>query len=321
MRFAVANAGQGIKGPAYDVKVIGGYRHPDYAKALSQFGSPLHLPRSEGCLLARPIDAGPSRDAMGPYPLFACTDWSTLGDDLDTLAGDLVSVGLVTDPFGGWTVDVLDAVFPDRRVAFKEHFVVELGSDPLRRVSAHHQRFAARGQRKVAVERVVAPRMMLDDWVVLYAELVRRRGIRGIAAFSRESFERQLAVPGLVAFRGTEAGATVGAALWYVDQGVAYWHLAAYSPRGYKLDASYALMAAALEHFAAAGLRWASLGAGAGVAADPSDGLSLFKAGWASSTRTVHFCGRILDRERYAELSKLATTFFPAYRAGSMTGR
>jgi hypothetical protein len=297
--------------------VTSGYRHPDYAASLSEFGDPLRLPRSAGYLLRRRID-GELHDAMGPYPLFCCDDWPALAVDLEELAGELVSVGLVADPFGNWTVEQLDAAFPDRRVAFKEHFVVELAPDPVSRVSSHHQRFAARGRSRVEVELVRTPLSLLDDWVALYAELVDRHGITGVAAFSSGSFQQQLTVPGLVAFRAVEADQIVGASLWYCDREVAYWHLAAYNPRGYKLDASYALLAAALEHFADAGMGWACLGAGVGVASDASDGLSRFKAGWASGTRTAHFCGRILDPDRYEALSTAESSFFPAYRAGRM---
>jgi hypothetical protein len=302
----------------YDPAVIGGYRHPGYAAALSEYGTPLALQRSEGSLLARSIAGTADRDAIGAYPLFACSNWSALASDLDEFAGELVSVALVADPFGDWTIEMLDAAFPDRRFAFKEHFVVELTPDPLRAVTPHHQRFAARGQRRVTIELVGSPPSLLGDWSRLYGELIRRHHITGIAAFSPGSFAQQLAVPGVVAFRATEADATVGAALWYVDGDVAYWHLAAYSPRGYKIDASYALLAAALEHFSGSGLRWASLGAGAGMDGNGFDGLSRFKAGWASGTRTAHFCGRVLDPDRYAALTARPASFFPAYRAGSM---
>ena len=255
-------------------------------------------------------------DAMGAYPLFACSDWSAVGGDIEELEG-LVTVALVADPFGDWTVEVLDQAFPDLRIAFKEHYVVDLAAEPLARVSAHHQRFAARGLRKVAVECVADPASLLDDWVELYSGLVRRHAITGVSAFSRDAFARQLEVPGIVAFRALAGETVVGAALWYVDAGVGYWHLAAYSERGYKLDASYALLATALEHFVTAGVRCLSLGAGAGHAADAEDGLSRFKAGWASGTRTAHLCGRVLDRERYVALGGPQTRFFPAYRARS----
>lgn len=297
----------------------GGYRHPAYAEALAEFGEPRRLPRSGGTVLVRPIPGADAHDAMGPYPLFACDDWGALGADLAELEGELVSVTLVADPFGGFTVAQLDAAFGDRRLAYKEHHVVELGPDPVARATKHHRQYARRGLRQVGVEHVEDPSALLDAWTELYAGLVRRHGITGISAFSRASFAAQLAVPGITAFRALDAGGEVaGIGLWYVDGDIAYWHLAAYSERGYRLDASYALLASALEHFAAdGGVRWASLGAGAGVDSAGA-GLDRFKAGWATGTRTAHLCGRVLDRERYAALAPRAgeTAFFPAYRAG-----
>ena len=41
-----------------------GYLHPRYAASLSEFGDPLHLPRSGGWLLKRPV-GGILVDAMG----------------------------------------------------------------------------------------------------------------------------------------------------------------------------------------------------------------------------------------------------------------
>ncbi len=79
-------------------------------------------------------------------------------------------------------------------------------------------------------------------------------------------------------------------------------------------------MADALEQFAADGLQWAALGAGA--AAGGGDGLTRFKSGWATGTRSAYLCGRVLDRERYARLAASAQPgepWFPAYRAGEFT--
>lgn len=291
-----------------------GYRHPAYVTSLREFGDPLALPESGGALLARAVPGHADRDAMGAYPLFACEDWGGLAADLESLEG-LVSVTLVADPFGAWTLEQLDAAFPDLRRPFKEHYVHALAPQPLGRASAHHQKYAARGLRRTAVETVVEPLELLDDWNALYGTLVRRHGITGLSAFSPASFAAQLAVPGIVAFRAVEQDAVVGAALWYEDAGVAYWHLAAYSERGYKLDASYALLATALEHFQTRGLEWICLGAGAGLSGEATDGLSRFKAGWATGTRTAHLCGRVLDPARYAALGGATDGFFPAYRA------
>jgi hypothetical protein len=298
--------------------VPAGYRHPAYAASLVEFGDPLPLASSGGTLLARTFKG--ARDAMGPYPVFGCTDWTAVGTDLAALT-DVVSVTLVTDPFGDWTVELLDAAFPDRRVPFKEHYVVDLGDDPVAHASDHHKKYVRRGLRRVRVE-AADPVGLHADFVRLYSILVARHGITGVSAFSPDAFARQLCVPGIVAFTARAEGEIVGATLWYVDAGVAHWHLAAYSPQGYRLDASYALLATALERFADDGLRFASLGAGAGLSAEPTDGLSRFKAGWATGTRTVHLCGRILDPDRYRALGgPPGTAFFPAYRADSMAQR
>ncbi len=172
----------------------------------------------------------------------------------------------------------------------------------------------------LAVERCAEPVALLDAWTALYDNLSARHGITGLTAFSRESFAAQLSVPGLVALRAVEGDATVGMLLWYVQGDVAYYHLGAYSERGYELRASFALFSYALEYFAQHGLRYLNLGGGAGTETGGTAGLSRFKAGWANDTRTAYFCGRILDHDRYAELVRAsgdpATSYFPAYRLG-----
>lgn len=62
------------------------------------------------------------------------------------------------------------------------------------------------------------------------------------------------------------------------------------------------------------------LGAGAGIDDKGTDGLTRFKRGWSTGTRTAYFCGRVFDHAKYSELvratSASATNYFPAYRAG-----
>src|SRR5262249_49571006 len=106
--------------------------------------------------------------------------------------------------------------------------------------------------------------------------------------------------------------------LWYRCDDRAYYHLAAYSPRGYELKASFALFWQVGESFARAGVRWLALGAGAGLGDTTDDGLTRFKRGWATGTRTAYLCGRIFDRAAYAALSAATGNsdafYFPTYR-------
>src|SRR5229473_8652620 len=98
---------------------VTGYAHPGYAASLSEFGTPRLLPRSGGWILERRIPGCQERDAMGCYPLFACQHWSQLHADLDEIGSELVSVTLVTDPFGGYQEGLLRQCFPDQVVPFK----------------------------------------------------------------------------------------------------------------------------------------------------------------------------------------------------------
>jgi hypothetical protein len=298
-----------------------GYLHPLYAESLSQFGVPHQMPRSAGSILKRPIPEFPYEDAMGCYPLFACKDWSRLGADINDLSGELISLALVTDPFGHYDDELLRDCFRDVVVPFKEHFVVDLTRPIESFVSSHHRRNARNALRVIAVESCEQPSQHADEWVNLYATLVERHHIKGMARFSKAAFLTQLQVPGLFMFRAAHGESTVGMTLWYTnEQNVSYYHLGAYTDLGYELKASFALFWFAMEHFATLGIEWLNLGAGAGVRRKEDDGLARFKRGWSTGTRTAYFCGRILDRVRYDEMTNAKgiseTKYFPAYRAG-----
>lgn len=300
-----------------------GYEHPSYAQALSGFGRPRSLAHCGGSILLRDVyDSAGAQDAMGCYPLFACRDWSQLPGDLEELEGEIVSLTLVADPFGEYDASHLQRAFKDLCAPFKEHFVADLRRAPDAYIDSHHRRNARRALAALDVEVAPDPAELLDEWLSLYAALTERHAIRGVAAFSRESFDAQLKVPGLTALRASREGRTVGITLWYESRGVAYYHLGAYSSEGYDLRASFALFRRAFEHFADAGLSWLNFGAGAGVSNAGDDGLTRFKRGWASGTRTAHLCGRVFDRRRYDELTRergmdaLSARYFPAYRAG-----
>lgn len=297
-----------------------GYAHKAYAASLAEFGTPFQLPRSRGWLLRRRIPATEESDAMGCYPLFCCVNWSELDVDLQELGSDLVSIALVADPFGDHDPELLERLFPDVVRPFKEHFVIDLEQPREHYVSRRHRRNARRGCREVSVEICERPLDHLDDWTRLYDVLVLRHHITGLTAFSRRSFEHQLATPGLVLFRARRDGATVGMLTWYESGEVAYYHLGASDPAGYQWRAPFALFWHAIEYFMQRGLRWLNLGGAAGLDDGTGNGLRDFKAGWSTNTRTAYFCGRILNRRRYRDLAQLrgesTRDYFPSYRSG-----
>lgn len=297
-----------------------GYAHPDYAASLAEFGDPRHLPTADGWILERTIPGTDRRDAMGPYPLLLVGDASRLADDLDALVDHLVSVVAVTDPFGPIAPDSrcgFDTVMP-----FKAHFVTDLSRPIEEIVRRSHQANVRRAHRHVDVTLVDDPPSRLDVWLDLWSTLCDRHAISGMRAFSPAAFARQLAIPGLVMFEARRDDEVVGLDLWYVHGDVAHGHLVAFSDEGYRLRASYASKWAVLHHFAAdPAVRWLDLG-GVPGATDADDGLTSFKRGWATGTRTAHLAERVLDPTAYAALradrAPAGTDYRPAYRAGEL---
>ena len=293
-----------------------GYRHPAYARSLSHLGEPLRLPRCGGWVLRRAIGRTAQQDAVGPYPLFTCDNWLLLGQDVRELR-ELVSLTVVADPLAPVGRDDLRKAFCTVR-GFKEHFVVELDRPSAAFVTRHHRRNVRAALSAVEIECCAVPEAHLKEWLRLYRYLVGTRGVKGAAAFPEDSLAIQLRVPGIEAFRAAASGQTVGMALWYRQENAGYYHLSACDEQGYRLRASHALMAAALEHFRGQ-VGWLDLGGAAGSRAAPDDGLVRFKRGWATGTRTAYLCGEVLEPAAYRSLVHQTGTagadYFPKYRA------
>jgi hypothetical protein len=296
-----------------------GYTSPLYAQSMAEFGTPRQLPGCGGWVLERPIPGSPYRDAMGCYPLFACEDWSQLRADLEEMGDGLVTLSLVTDPFGDYDHDYLQHCFKDVVIRFKEHFVVDLSRPVRENVSEHHRYYSRKALKTVRVEKCSEPSQYAEEWGSLYDILIDRRTIGGLRAFSKGSLAKQLLVPGMEMFRAVHEDETVGIFLCVVQKEICYAHLISFTEDGLKLGASYALFWSTIEHYSSK-LRWLDIGAAAGIASNTTDGLTFFKRGWTKETRPVYFCGRIFDREKYDEIVRgsgiPSTDYFPAYRKG-----
>lgn len=294
-----------------------GYKHPQYAFSLAEFGTPRELPQCGGWILERQIPNFPYRDGMGCYPIFACKDWAELGNDIHALEGKLVSLVLVTDPFGDHSLDQLESLF-DVCFLFKQHYVTDLAQPIELSVRKRYRKYAQSALKELTVEHCDKPAKYLSEWVRLYKYLIARHHITGMQAFSEKSFQGLLSMPGIEMFIARHNREIVGADIWLVDGEVGYAHLSAISPLGYELRAPYALYWTALQNYAQT-LRWLDHGGGAGLI-QKEDSLTTFKRGWTNHTRPVYLCGKILDQKRYAEISRAKglsdVNYFPAYRAG-----
>jgi len=299
--------------------MVTGYLHPQYAESLSEFGTLRELPRCGGWVLQRQIPRDHGCDAMGCYPLFVCRDWSQLHADLEEIGDELVSLALVADPFGDYDAAYLQRCFKDVVIPFKKHYIVDL-QRPLNEIGGkRHRKHARRALRTVQVKACEEPTQFVETWLRLYTLLVERHNIEGIRAFSKTAFAKQLSIPGTVALQAVHEGTIVGAQLYFTQGDVVHCHLGASSQVGYEVGATYALDWYSIEYFAHKA-RWLDLGGGAGIASNGMDGLSQYKRGWSTDTRTTYFCGRVFDRERYEEITKAkgigVTHYFPAYREG-----
>ena len=297
-----------------------GYQHHDYAHSLSEFGVPQALAHTGGWLLKRSIPESNFYDAMGCYPLFSCLNWKNLYEDLEELKDQCVAVSLVTDPFAGISFHTLKQFFKDVCLPFKEHFVIDLSLRRGTYVSKHHKRYARKALNNVEFRICDRPEIKLKEWVDLYSFLIRRHNITGIPRFSPEILGKQMRIPGCIAFQARIGNRTVGMQLWYRMQDRAYYHLGASNDEGYRCYSAFAIFWEAMAYFKKQGIRWLSLGSGAGAKQSANDGLSQFKRGWANTSRTVYFCGAITHKEHYKTLMsrrKVHTgDYFPVYRTG-----
>jgi Acetyltransferase (GNAT) domain len=300
---------------------VPGYSQPAYASSLVHLGEPYPLPDSGAFLLRRRIAHSGLYDAIGCYPLFTAPRWPKLPDDLDQVR-NLVSIAVVTDPFGAYGIHLLEQCFPDRLDAFKQHYVVDLDGDPNQFVAASHRRSARAALRRVEVDTATGGAAFADDWIRLYRHLTQRHGISGPAAFPAGSLAQHLSLPGMRVFNAFAEGQIVAMTLWLMQGDVVYYHLGASDSTGYERRASFALFWEAIAYYKASGVRWLDLGGAAGLQ-DAETGLARFKRGWATGHRTAYFGGRICDRAAYQRLAAASTgapSLFPAYRARDLSG-
>jgi len=174
-----------------------GYLHPACAESMAEFGTPRELPQCGGNILERNIAGFTHRDAMGIYPLFACRDWSRLSSDLNTIGNDLVSLTLVSDPFGNYNTSCLQNCF-NVVIPFKEHFVTDLIRPIGDVVSKDHQESANLASKKGVVVKICPdPLAFVDDWMDLFSVLTEKHSIKGLKAFSKTTFIKQFTYPGI----------------------------------------------------------------------------------------------------------------------------
>jgi len=292
------------------------YGSPEYTASLREFGRPHLLKHCHGWILTRPVSVSAYTDAMGPYPLFQCSDWSGLSADLSYPGLPLVSLVLVSDPLGAPQESILKKLFPDHCQPFKTHFLADLNAPPEQFAAGRHRSYARKAGQTLEIFQAESAQPYLEDWLKLYNDLIARHDIRGIAAFSRQAFSALFHLSNLHIFVAAESGRTVAMQLWLEEQPFALYHLGASSERGYANRASFGLMLNALNFFRGRGIQTVNLGGAAGLQ-EKQDGLAQFKSGWSNRREQVFLLGKIFNKALYREFSagiRSDLNYFPKYR-------
>lgn len=289
------------------------YATHDYAAAFGPPYRPFLVPEWETSVLLRPIAGADRDDAAGCYPRTVLGSTAALPEGFHRLRQQgAVSVVLTLDPLTAPASSVLLSTCDVAR-PFKRHYIFDRSRGGGPSFGRHHRYEIRRAARRCDVAEVPLAHY-LSEWNSLYDTLVERHCITGIQRFSKGYFAALSQLSGLVTYAARLGGRIVAMSLWLCHGEHAWSHLAAADDEGYRCGASYLLYATALE--ALRDCRLFDLGGTAGIENDADGGLARFKRGFANTTAEAWFCGTVLDRQAYAQMSSgvPADQFFPAYR-------
>lgn len=298
-----------------------GYLSNAYAGSLREFGRAVPFGTTGGYVLERTISGSHRKDMFGPYPVFTCSDWTSLPSAIRSLSGDPVTLTLVIDPFCPLPHSEMSEIFDVFR-RFKDHWVIDL-SAPFTPSRHHIRKLKQAGSVRVEIGPTTP---LVPAFLELYRHLVQRKGISDLRNFSRSSLISQLAVPGAQLVTAWDGTCLLGADLYYSEGRIIRAHLSAYSHEGYVRSVSYPMMLEAVAHFRSTADVIDLGGTPAIESSKTGGGVGHFKMGWTRLSRSSFLCGKVFDHEYYAALSaKHNCSWFPAYRFGEFastrTGR
>lgn len=290
------------------------YASEAYANTFGGIATPLYLKSSRTWVLKRRIPGTDYYDAMGCYPLCVIAPSADLEADFMDLRGQgLVSLVLVTDTFFRPDLSKLQDAFDVCR-PFKRHYLYD-PREPF--AYSKHHRYEVKRAVAVCETRVVSFAQYFDEWLGLYRNLIRQRGISGIQNFPESYFRGLIGLNEMIAIAAFAAGTLVSMYLWVEHEGYVYSHLGASSAEAYRMRAAYAIYDYARRLFS--DRKAIDFGGGAGLEDTHGDGLANFKKGFSNRMESVYLCGKILDEGRYAALcvahGKANPGYFPGYRA------
>ncbi len=227
---------------------------------------------------------------VGLYPFASLSPDADLAAGLAHLASrGTTSVSLITDPVWSPPAERLSASFDTCR-PFKQSYLID-GKAGRIRVRKRHRNRINMALRSVEV-RPVPLAEYLGEWFDLYSFLVQRKTLERGRVLPQVHFEALASLEEVTAIAAVAAGTVVGMSLWIRFKQFTYFHLSASSEEGYRLFASYAMYAHALEALNES--QTIVLGPCGGLVDSPSDGIGEFKRGFANALGQSYLCTSFL---------------------------
>ncbi|MEM4380264.1 MAG: GNAT family N-acetyltransferase [Thermoplasmatales archaeon] len=292
------------------------YHTFEYASCFKEYSDPVYLERSRVFCLKLTNPYTPFFDLSYCYPFLPIKSLNGLIEDLKNVHGAYQCFYGVLSP---WIQIVEEKEIAEFELFFqyKDHFFTDLNQELWSTLPNTHKRLIKKSEKKVSVN-LAYPNNVLDDWVQLYKNLIRRHQITGLTAFSDQTLRSFLLIPGAFVYAAYLDNQICGIAIFYPHDHLVYYHLAAYSDQGYQVSASYAIFWKAIRDFKQLGFRALHLGGVPGVYASES-GLQRFKKGWATGCVRSFFCGKVLNKEQFELTRQMSgsasvTDYFPPYR-------
>lgn len=306
--------------PERDIKSVenknmSGFGALGFAESL---GTVVRLDNTQGMALNRSIGVSGYHDLINPYPVFICSDFSNIRSDFAQLKQTkAVCLTLRTDVFDENIVLKTEGTW-DWFKPFKTHYITNF-REPWRQTAARNAiRYEKRARDIYAFSRVENPASYATELSRLNKVILDRTQIGKTTALSVNTLQIQMSQNGVRLFKAENCDGVQGLALFMITDQKAYAYLLGATNEARSDHVIYGLYGYALDSLKSE-VEVVDFGGNPGWSDDPADNVVQFKKLWTNQIATSFICGKIFDRNVYAQLCaknrSSRSKFFPSYRA------
>jgi hypothetical protein len=247
-----------------------------YSFYVPEWGTYVLVRKAPGLGLVRHATGLPAHSSLDP-------DCDLKGGLLRLRREGIASISLITDPLCSPDLKLLQGAFESCR-PFKENYLVDRALGPLH-IRKRHRNTINNANRLVQISPVRLADF-LNCWWGLYHEHRKTRVV--VYPASRKRFEMLAQLPELEAFVVYFEKEIVAMTIWLRFNEILYYLDGVSSERGLAISAPYAAFAHAIDHFS--DCRHIFFGGSADFRSLPSDGVALFKRGFANASLRDYLC-------------------------------